>query len=113
VKSQRLISRGLQDEYELAGQQLLAQLQLSDTKMKNALDNYREAPIQVRAASDAYTQRTVLYENGLTNFVDVIQTQYDLIRAETDRDIAYNNVWQALLLKAAAAGDFNIFLKNL
>jgi outer membrane protein TolC len=109
VRSQRLISQGLQDEYNLADQQIRAQLSLSDTKIKNALDNYREVPVQVKAASDAYLQKSVLYKNGLTNLVDVTQALYALIRAETDRDIAYSNVWQALLLKAAAEGDFSIF----
>lgn len=109
VKAQQLISKGLQAEYELADQQLRAQLQLSDTRISNALDNYREAPVQVKAASDAYLQKSVLYKNGLTNLVDVTQALYTLIRAETDRDIAYSNVWQALLLKASASGDFNLF----
>ncbi|MFY0255259.1 TolC family protein [Chitinophaga sp. 30R24] len=109
VRSQQKISQGLQYEYELADQEILAQLDLSDTKIKNALDNYREVPVQVKAASDAYLQKTVLYRNGLTNLVDVTQALYALIRAETDRDIAYTNVWQALLLKAAAIGDFSLF----
>jgi outer membrane protein TolC len=113
VKAQRSISKGLQDEYDLAAQQLTAQLQLSETKMQNALDNYGEAPIEVRSASDAYTQKSVLYANGLATLIDVTQAQYVLIRAETSKDIAYSNVWQALLLKAAATGDINIFLKNL
>ncbi|MEI3802448.1 MULTISPECIES: TolC family protein [Chitinophaga] len=109
VRSQQLISQGLQDEYNLADQQIRAQLNLSDIKIKNALDNYLESPVQVKAASDAYLQKSVLYKNGLTNLVDVTQALYALIRAETDKDIAYSNVWQALLLKAAAVGDFSIF----
>jgi outer membrane protein TolC len=113
VKSQRLISKGLQEEYTLASQELTAQLALSATKIDNALANYREAPVQVKAASDAYLQKSVLYQNGLTTLVDVTQALYALVRAETDRDIAYNNVWQALLLKAAATGDFTIFSNNL
>ncbi|PSL46313.1 outer membrane protein TolC [Chitinophaga niastensis] len=113
VKSQRMISKGLQDEYDLVNQQLLAQLQLSDTKITNALSNYNEVPVQVKAASDAYLQKSVLYNNGLTNLVDVTQALYTLIRAETDRDIAYSNVWQALLLKASAAGDFKLFENQL
>lgn len=113
VKSQRLISKGLQAEYDLAGQQLQAQLQLSETRIRNALDNYYEVPVQIKAASDAYLQKSVLYRNGLTNLVDVTQALYALIRAETDRDIAYSNVWQALLLKASAAGDFALFEKEL
>ncbi|RYG04740.1 MAG: TolC family protein, partial [Chitinophagaceae bacterium] len=99
--------------YELADQQIKAQLALSETKIANALKNYDEAPKQVNAASSAYLQRTVLYKNGLTNIVDVTQSLYTLNRAETDRDIAYNNVWQAFLLKAAASGDFQLFINGL
>ncbi|WP_143305704.1 TolC family protein [Chitinophaga vietnamensis] len=113
VKAQRLVSKGLQEEYDLLNQQLVAQKQLSDTKIANALENYREVPVQVKAASDAYLQKSVLYNNGLTNLVDVTQALYALTRAETDRDIAYSNVWQALLLKASASGDFTLFEKEL
>jgi outer membrane protein TolC len=112
VKSQRYVSKGLQDEYDLVQQQLNAQLVLARTRIINALDNYMEAPIQVNSASDAYLQRTVLYKNGLTNIVDVTQVFYTLNRAETDRDIAYTNVWQALLLKAAASGNFSLFINE-
>ena len=109
LKSQNLISKGLQDEYDLVNQQINAQLQLSDVKIKNALRIYNETPVQIKAATDAYIQKSVLYKNGLTNLVDLTQTLYVLVRAETDRDIAYNNVWQALLQKAASSGDFSIF----
>ncbi|MBD1391942.1 TolC family protein [Mucilaginibacter glaciei] len=113
VKAQRYISLGLQDEYDQTKLELNAQLNLSDAKIRNALSNYREVPVQIKAASDAWIQKSVLYKNGLSNLVDVTQARYALIRAETDRDIAYNNVWQALLLKAAAAGDFNLFINEL
>jgi len=113
MKSQQYTTQGLADEYELANQQLYAQLQLAETKIKNALSNYHEVPTQVKAASDAFLQKSVLYKNGLTNLVDVTQALYTLIRAETDRDIAYNNVWQALLLKAAAKGDFDLFMREI
>ena len=103
---------GLQEEYTLIDQQLKDQLILSQTKIKNALDNFQEAPIQVQAASDAYLQKSVLYKNGLATIVDVTTAQYTLLRAETDRDIANNNVWQALLYKAAASGDFSLFFNE-
>jgi outer membrane protein TolC len=109
VTAQEWTSKGLQNEYELVSQQIKTQLALADQKIKYAIDNYREAPVQMRAASDAYTQKSVLYRNGLTNIVDVTQALFMLNRAETDRDISNNNVWQALLLKAAAAGDFALF----
>jgi outer membrane protein TolC len=112
VLSQKFVSNALQEEYNLVDQQVKNQLILSDRKMTNALSNYREAPIQVQSASDAYLQKSVLYKNGLSNIVDITQALYVLNRAETSRDLAYNNVWQALLLKAAAAGDFNLFLNK-
>jgi len=113
VKSQRLISEGLKDEMNLVQQQLNAQLVQSDSRLKNAIADYYETPNQVKAATDAYVQKQVLYRSGLTSLVDVTQALYALVRAETDQDIAYNNVWQALLLKAASTGDFSIFYKNL
>ena len=109
VAAQEWTSKGLQNEYELVSEQIKTQLALADEKIKYAVANYNEAPVQVKAASDAYLQRSVLYKNGLTNIVDVTQTLYVLNRAETDRDIADSNVWQALLLKAAAIGDFSFF----
>lgn len=112
IRAQQYISRGLEDEYELVNKQLQAQLALSDSKLKNAIENYNEAPIQVKAASDAYLQKSTLYKNGLTTIVDLTQALYTLNRAETDRDIAYNNVWQGLLLKSAALGNFDLFINE-
>ncbi|MCU7549698.1 TolC family protein [Chitinophagaceae bacterium LB-8] len=112
VTVQEWTSKGLQDEYEVINQQIKVQLALADQKMKNAIANYHEAPVQLKAASDAYLQKTVLYRNGLSNIVDVTQALYTLNRAETDRDISNNNVWQALLLKAAASGDFSLFMNE-
>jgi outer membrane protein TolC len=108
--AQKFTSRALQDEKELVNQQLKDQLLLSQTRMENAMANYREVPTEVKAATDAYQQKTVLYSNGLSNIVDVTQALYALNRAETDRDIIFTNVWQALLLKASASGDFNLFI---
>lgn len=107
--AQHHTSEGLRYEAELVNQQLKAQQDLSNVKMKNALDAYNEAPLQVRSSSDAFLQRSVLYRNGLNTIVDVTTALYTLNRAETDRDIAYANVWQALLLKAASTGDLSIF----
>lgn len=110
VAAQRFTSLGLGDEYDLINQRLAAQRVLAETRITNALSNYREAPIQVKAASDAYNQKSVQYKNGLATIIDLTQTLYVLNRAETDRDIAFNNIWQALLLKAAATGDWGLFI---
>lgn len=113
TRAQRYTAQAVRDEYDLIDQRLKAQLVLADGKIDRSMQNYREAPLQVQAATDAYTQRSVLYRNGLNTIVDLTQALYALNRAETDRDIAYTNVWQALLLKAAAAGDIDLFLNEL
>lgn len=113
ISAQDYISQGLKHEYDLAGQQLKAQLDLSENKWKNAITVYDQVPVQLKSANDAYIQRSVLYKNGLTDLVDLSQAIYALVRAETDRDIAISNVWNALLLKAAAMGDFTVFENEL
>lgn len=112
VQAQRYISKGLKDEYDVISKDLKSQQDLANAKIKFAMDNYNEAPIQVRAAAQAYLQKSTLYKNGLTTLTDITQTLYTLNRAETDRDIANNNVWQSLLLKAAATGNFNLFINE-
>ncbi|MFP9113841.1 TolC family protein [Flavobacterium sp. RHBU_3] len=113
VSAQKLITEGLQEEYKAVDNQLKAQLDAANARIGFAMQNYQEAPRQVSAAQQAYVQRTTLYRNGLTNLVDVTQALYTLNRAETDRDVIYTNVWQALLLKAAASGDINLFINEL
>jgi outer membrane protein TolC len=110
VKAQRFIATGYQYEYEQLGNQLQNQLILSDQRIENTLQSAMEVPVQYKAASDAYLQKSVLYKNGLTTMVDLQQAMYVLNRAEIDKSVAYANVWLALLLKAAASGDFNLFL---
>ncbi len=112
VQSQKFTSEQYRNEYELVGQQLHDQQLLAETRIASALKNYREVPVEVKAASDAYTQKYTLYKNGLANIVDFTQALYTLNRAEVDQDIAFNNVWQAVLYKAAAVGDFGIFINN-
>jgi len=112
VKSQKFTSEQYKNEYDLVGQQLRDQQALAETRIANALKNYNEVPVEVKAATDAYNQKFALYKNGLANIVDFTQALYTLNRAEVDKDIASNNVWQALLYKAAATGDFGIFINN-
>lgn len=113
VKSQKFTSDQLRNEYELVSQRLQDETILAETRINTALQNYNEAPVEVTAATDAYNQKFALYKNGLSNIVDFTQALYVLNRAEVDRDIASNNVWQAVLSKAAATGDLNVFMNNL
>jgi outer membrane protein TolC len=112
VIAQQFISKGLQNEYDLISTQLKDQLMLADQRIENSLQSWHEAPVQYKAASDAYLQKSVLYKNGLSNIIDMEQALYLLNRAETDMSVAYVTVWQSLLQKAAASGDFDLFLKQ-
>jgi outer membrane protein TolC len=112
VASQHYLSAALINEYDLEQNKLVNQWSLADQQIRNALLKYRETPIQLKAAIDAYGQKQALYENGLATIVDVAQTLYILNRAEIDRNVACDAVWQALLFKAGTAGDMNLFLNQ-
>jgi len=113
VKALKYSSLASEAEMQLATAQLKTQSEIADAKLVRAIQIQEQAPIQVLSATTAYTQRRALYHNGLTNLVDITQSMYTLNRAESDRDVAYINVWQALLLKAAATGDLGIFTNQL
>lgn len=112
VAAQKWNSAGLQEEYGLISQELQAQTVLAESRIRNAVSNYHEAPIQVKAASDAYIQKETLYKNGLATIVDVTTAAFILNQAETQRDVIDTNVWQALLYKAASTGDFGLFINE-
>lgn len=113
MTAQRFRSSALRDEYDLEQNKLTNQLTLADQQIGNALAKYSETPLQLKSAIDAYGQKKALYETGLNNIVEVSQTLYILNRAEIDRDIACNAVWQALLFKAGTLGNLNLFLQQL
>lgn len=113
VKSQQFLSAALTSEYRQQQNDLVNQSTLADKQIGNALSRYQETPIQLKAATDAYIQKMELYNNGLANISDVAQALYTLSRAQTDKDIAYNAVWQAVLFKAASTGDLSGFLSQL
>jgi outer membrane protein TolC len=112
VNAQRFVSAAYQNEYDLIETQLRDQLILADQKIENTLESVKEVPQQLKAASDAYIQKSTLYKNGLTTLVDLQQALYTLNRAEGDMSVAYINLWLALLQKAAASGDFDLFIKQ-
>ncbi|WP_318640705.1 TolC family protein [Flavobacterium ardleyense] len=112
ASAQKMIAQGVAEELKQVKLELVTQAKTADATMQFALQNYAEAPRQVEAAAQAYLQKSTLYKNGLTTLTEVTQALYALNRAETDRDIIYTNVWQALLMKAAATGDMNLFMNE-
>jgi len=112
VQAQNFVAAGYQDEYNELKLELENQLILAQQRIRNSLQSAREAPVQFQAASAAYLQKSVLYNNGLATIVDLQQALYTLNRAEIDKRVANINVWHALLLKAAASGDFDLFINQ-
>ena len=112
AKSQHFQSNGLINEYHYQENNLTNELAEGNKQLINALEKYHEVPIQLKAATDAYEQKKTLYSNGLATIVEVTQTLYDLNRAETDKDIASNAVWQSLLYIAGSSGDLNLFINQ-
>jgi outer membrane protein TolC len=110
VLGQRFISAAYKEDYNQAVIKYTDQLHFASQQISNALSKYREVPIQLKSAEDAYNQKKALYENGLTNIVDVTQTLFFLNQSEAASNVACTAVWQALLYKAIAVGDSSLFL---
>ena len=97
-----------QQALQLRTEQQNARLQL-DLARQSAL----AAPAQLDAAQRAFTQAQARYNAGLDNLVVLTQATVVLNRAETDQAIATNNVWRALLLRAATSGDLGALTNQL
>ena len=93
--------------------QLDRQSREAEMQLELSLEQAQLTPIQLEAAQSAFNQAEARYENGLTDLFTLAQSVTTLNRAEIDRYITNGNVWRALLMKAAAAGDLSLFLNQL
>ncbi|GAB3506687.1 TolC family protein [Emticicia fontis] len=91
---------------------LNSQSENANIQIELAMEQALEAPMQTSAARGAFQQATARYESGLATLPEVSQAFLLLNRAEVDQSIAVNNVWRALLLKAASVGNLSIFLNQ-
>jgi outer membrane protein TolC len=103
------------DELQLA--QVSVNLQ---KQIQNAESIYRQnlliaelAPVQSRAARNAYAGLKQSYESGLVDFARLTQGQYQLLNAEVMEAGAYLQVWKSLLEIAGARGDLKSFTNQL
>jgi outer membrane protein TolC len=111
--SQDYLTKADQSEYDLEKNTLQEQGRLALQRLEIAGKQYEESPQQLLAATQAFKQKSSLYENGLATIVDVTQALYAVNQAQTDQDLAYNGIWQALLFKAESNGDLNIFFDQI
>jgi outer membrane protein TolC len=88
------------------------QLQQADIDIQAVLGREREIPVQLRAAQDAFSQKTAQYNAGIANIAELTDASYLLYRAETDAVEVQSDLLNTLLQKAAANNTLNTFLSN-
>jgi outer membrane protein len=92
---------------------LITQQGIANTAFQQSLLVAKETGNQLKSGQYAFNAMQVRYNTGLVNFADLIQAQYNLVKAELDVKKAYWDAWRALLLQAAVKGDMNIFLNQI
>jgi outer membrane protein TolC len=112
LQQQDAVIQSYQAQLQQTQQQLQRDSLNAVANMDNAMKVVKETPVQLNAANTAYRSMLSRYDAGLASFADLIQTQYALIKAETDVKQSYLDVWKALLQQAAVKGDVNIFLSQ-
>jgi len=101
--------------YEEVNQQKLLlenQLQQADISIQAVLDRAKEIPFQLRAAQDAFSQKSAQYNAGIANIAELTDASYLLYRAETDAVQVQSDLLNTLLQKAVANNTLNTFLSN-
>lgn len=107
---QNLLSKAAQEKVEETKSVLTMQQRIANTTFNNSIAIAKETQQQLKSGQYAFTAMQTRYNTGLVNFADLIQAQYNLLKAELDSKTAYWDSWKALLLQTAVKGDENIFL---
>ena len=110
LRQQDFLSKASEERIEENKQILTTQQRVANTNFNSAIAIAQETQLQLKSAQYAFKAMQIRYNTGLVNFSDLIQTQYNLLKAELDVKKAYWDAWKALLLEAAVNGNENIFL---
>jgi outer membrane protein len=89
------------------------QVETAESNYQQSLLVAAEAPVQSRAARLSYQGLLLSYQNGLVDFTQLSQGQYQLLNAETAEAAANLEVWKALLDIGVAKGNLNLFTDQL
>ncbi len=71
------------------------------------------APVQSKAARNAYEGLNQSYESGLVDFTRLTQGQYQLLNAEAMEANAFLQVWKSLLEIGVSRGNLTVFTNQL
>jgi outer membrane protein len=98
--------------YSQLQRDLNAQLEKARATLDGARRIARNTPIQLEAAQQTEQQASVRYKAGLTNIVELAESERILTQAQIDDALAKLSVWRALLGVAIAEGDLQPFLRQ-
>jgi outer membrane protein len=113
LKAQGLLSRAAAERLQDTRNALATQERITNAAFTSSLAVAAESRQQLKSGEYAYQAMQIRYNTGLVSFSDLIQTQYNLLKAELDLRTAYWDAWKGLLLQAAVKGDENIFLQEI
>jgi outer membrane protein len=85
----------------------------SDAAIKVAEKNLAELPLQLKAASDAFEQKTAQYQAGIINLVELTNASFVLYNSQSGYVQALSDWFSANLNKAAATGNLDFFIQSI
>ena len=91
---------------------LKQQEDMAQSLLDNASQIASQMPMLISETKKVFDSTNDRYQRGLVTLNEVLISQHQLQKAESENQIATLNVWQALLIKAYAKGDLKIFLEN-
>lgn len=112
-KQYRALLRSDQDRLSQVNVNLQKQVETAEFTYQHSLLVAQEAPVQTRAARLSYQGLELSYKNGLVDFTQLMQGQYQLLNAETMEANAYLQTWRSLLDIGVAKGNLNLFTDQL
>jgi outer membrane protein len=97
-----------QTKLELTKQEMVAMNDLI-----TSLEIAAEIPNEYAAGLAAFNTLQIRYSNGLIDYTELVQSQYDLFKAEASLKNAYVSGWKSLLKLAVIRGDINLFINQI
>ncbi len=110
---QEWITRSAESNLRYTKNALIHQENIALNDLNTSRRIAKEAPVEYRANESAYKAIQRRYNEGLIDYTELIQSQYDLLNSEAGLKNAYVDAWKALLNLAVIHGDINIFLNQL
>jgi outer membrane protein TolC len=113
LQQQQFLSNAAREKIEENKLALTTQQNIAATTFNSSIAIATQTQQQLKTGQYAFKAMQTRYNTGLASFPDLIQAQYNLLKAELDVKTAYWDAWKALLLQAAVKGDEHIFLNEI